>query len=95
MSQDSAAGESRPGPTVRSLIEIKLLHTKTQLLVDTGAKISCVSEELMQCNDLFRSVNIRKSDKRAYGVNGEPVVTLGVVDLEFKMDGLSFKHSFK
>ena len=94
MSQGSAAGETKPGNTIRSLIEIDLLHTKTQLLVDTGAKISCVSEELMQCSDLFRSVNIRKSDKRAYGVNGEPVVTLGIVDLEFKIDNLSFTHSF-
>ena len=83
-----------PGSVIRSLIEIDLLHTKTQLLVDTGAKLSCISEQLLQCDGLFKSVNIRKCDKRAYGVNGEPVVTLGIVDLEFKIDGVSFTHSF-
>ena len=86
MSQDSAAGESKPGTIVRSLIEVDLLHSKTQLLVDTGAKLSCVSEQLLQCNELFKDLKIRKSDRRAYGVNGEPVVTLGIVDLTFKVD---------
>ena len=62
--------------------------------MDTGAKLSCVSEQLLQCNELFRNAKIRRCDKRAYGVNGEPVVTLGVVDLIFEIDGISFNHSF-
>ena len=79
---------------VRSLIEIDLLHAKTQLLVDTGARLSCISEQLLQCHELFKNATIRKSDKRAYGVNGEPVVTLGIVDLTFHVGGLPFSHSF-
>ena len=94
MSQDSAAGESKPGVVARSLIEVDLLHARTQLLVDTGAKLSCVSEQLLQCNELFRDAKIRKSDRRAYGVNGEPVVTLGIVDLSFRIEGCTFSHSF-
>ena len=37
---------------------------------------------------------IRKCEKRAYSVSGAPVVTLGVVDVEFKINGASYTHSF-
>ena len=37
---------------------------------------------------------MRKSDRNAYGVNGEPVVTLGIVEMDFKIDGLTFHHDF-
>ena len=79
---------------MRSLIEIEFSKLKTQLLVDTGAKLSCISEQMMHCHELFKDAKIRKSDRRAYGVNGEPVVTLGIVDLDFKIDGVVFNHSF-
>ena len=71
-----------------------MANVKTQLLVDTGARLSCISEQLLQCHELLKNATIRKSDKRAYGVNGEPVVTLGIVDLTFHVGGLPFSHSF-
>ena len=49
---------------------------------------------MMHCHELFKDAKIRKSDRRAYGVNGEPVVTLGIVDLDFKINGVVFNHSF-
>ena len=91
--QGNAVGAQSPG-TVKSLIEIQLLLIKIQTLIDTGAKFSCVSEKLLQCSEMFKNLRIRKCDKRAFGVNGEPVVTLGVVDIEFKIDNLVFTHSF-
>ena len=71
-----------------------MLNTSVQSLIDTGAKLSCVSEELLHCNELFKNIKIRKSDRRAYGVNGEPVVTLGIIEAEFKIDDLIFRHEF-
>ena len=53
-----------------------------------------MSESLLQCNELFRNLRLRKCDRRAFGVNGEPVVTLGIVDIEFKIAGLTFTHPF-
>ena len=70
------------------------MKTDLETLVDTGAKLSCTSEELLECNELFRNVKIRKTARRAYGVNGEPVVTLGVAELTFKIGGLEFTHQF-
>ena len=91
---ENTAGESNPNAILRSLISIELHRTATQTLVDTGAKLSCISEEMLQCNDLLKHTKIRKSDRRAYGVNGEPVVTLGIVDLEFKIGKLVLTHQF-
>ena len=71
-----------------------MLKVSIQALIDTGAKLSCISEQLLHCNELFKSLKIRKCDRRAYGVNGEPVVTLGLVDVEFKIGGLVFTHTF-
>ena len=92
--QGDTVGDETPGASVRSLIEIELLLIKIQTLIDTGAKLSCISENLLQCSELFKNLRIRKCDKRAFGVNGEPVITLGIVDLEFKIDGLTFTHPF-
>ena len=63
-------------------------------MIDTGAKLSCVSETLLHCNELFKGLRLKKCDRRAFGVNGEPVVTLGVIDVEFKISGFMFTHSF-
>ena len=71
-----------------------MLRTNVQALVDTGAKLSCISEELLHFNELFRNLKLRKSDRRAYGVNGEPVVTLGIVETDIKIGGLTFHHEF-
>ena len=76
------------------MIEVKLGNTGVQALVDTGAKLSCISEQLLQCHELFKFCKIRKCDKRAYGVNGEPVVTLGIVEVSFKINNFSFTHEF-
>ena len=89
-----AAGDSKPGAVARSLVEINLYNTSVQTLIDTGAKLSCISENLMMCDDRLKVLRIRKSDKRAYSVSGEPVVTLGIVEIEFKIGALVFTHNF-
>ena len=48
----------------------------------------------MSCSDLFKGIKIKKTARRAYGVNGEPVVTLGVAEILFKIGGLTFAHEF-
>ena len=89
-----AAGDSTPGVVARSLVELYVYQTPIQTLVDTGAKLSCISENLMMCDERLKSLKIRKSERRAYSVSGEPVVTLGIVQLEFKIGNLIFTHDF-
>ena len=74
---------------------MKIGTTDVECLIDTGAGPSCISESLMQCNPFFRSLKIKKVDKKAYSVSGAPVITLGIVEVEFKLGGnLSFTHEF-
>ena len=68
--------------------------TDVQTLVDTGAGPSCISEHLMISNPSLGHLRIRRCEKRAYSVNGAPVVTLGIVDIEFKINGASYTHTF-
>ena len=48
----------------------------------------------MQRNNQFRSLKITKCNRRAYSVSGEPVVTLGVVDIGFKIGTIMFSHQY-
>ena len=48
----------------------------------------------MISNPSLKPLTIRKCDRKAYSVSGAPVVTLGVVDLEFKLNGHSYTHQF-
>ena len=68
--------------------------TAVQTLVDTGAGPWCIGEHLMLSNPFFKQLPIRKCKKKAYSVSGAPVVTLGVVDIEFKVSNASYTHSF-
>ena len=48
----------------------------------------------MISNLSFKKLSIRKCDRKAYSVSGAPVVTLGVVDIEFKIADASYTHQF-
>ena len=94
--QGGAAGKTNPeARKFRSMLVITVGKTPVKCLVDTGAGPSCISEELLQCNPFFKGLTIRKCDKKAYSVSGAPVVTLGVVTLEFKLaKKFSYTHEF-
>ena len=81
-------------PKFRCLIDVKIGSTTVQTLIDTGAGPSCISEHIMISSPFFKNLVIRKCEKKAYSVSGAPVVTLGVVDIEFKVSGASYTHSF-
>ena len=83
------------GHKFKSIVLMKVGATDVECLVDTGAGPSCISESLMQCNPFFRNLKIKKIDKKAYSVSGAPVITLGIVEMEFKLGGgFSFTHEF-
>ena len=48
----------------------------------------------MLSNPFLKILMIRKCERKAYSVSGAPVVTLGVVEIEFKLNGCSFRHQF-
>ena len=81
-------------PKFRCLIDIKIASTSVDCLVDTGAGPSCISEELMVSNPFFKQQIIKKCERKAYSVSGAPVVTLGLVEIEFKVNGASYTHQF-
>ena len=48
----------------------------------------------MLTDPVCKKLLVRKCTKKAYSVNGSPVVTMGVVDIEFKLGGASYTHTF-
>ena len=42
----------------------------------------------------FKNLTIKKVAKRAYSVSGAPVVTLGMVEIEFKIGDACYRHEF-
>lgn len=78
----------------RNKVNIEIFGSKTIALVDTGAAISCISEDLyhkMKSNspkmDQIGSMNI-------YGVGGEQHRVIGKVILPLKLKGLVINYGF-
>ena len=46
----------------------------------------------MLANPSLKQLTVNKCERKAYSVSGAPVVTLGSVDLEFKVNGSSYTH---
>ena len=84
--QGGAAGESAPESEFSCITDIKLNTTTAETLVDTGAKGSCIGDYIMMTDPYLKALVIKKCARRAFSVNGSPVVTLGEVDLEFKVN---------
>ena len=52
-----------------------------ETLVDTGAKVSCISEAYLLSHKELHSIPIKRTERKAFTVDGTPVVTLGVMDV--------------
>ena len=48
----------------------------------------------MIADPFCKSLVVRKCSRRAFSVDGSPVVAMGQVDIEFKLGGASFTHTF-
>ena len=48
----------------------------------------------MMADPFCKKLTVRKGSKKACSVNGSPVVTMGLVDIEFKLGGASYTHTF-
>ena len=93
--QGSAAGARAPeDPDIGALVHTKVGTSTLETLVDTGAKTSCVGDYFMIADPFCKNLVVRKCSRKAFAVNGSPVVTMGLVDIEFKLGGASYTHTF-
>lgn len=78
----------------KNKITIEIYDVKTIGLVDTGASISCVSENLINKLNQSKIELERTNFMNIYGVGGEEHKVLGKVTLPLKFQGLVIKHRF-
>ena len=83
-----------PDTRFKCLVNSVIGSTSLQTLVDTGAGPSCIAEHVMLSSPFFKQLVIKKCERKAFSVSGAPVVTLGTVDSEFKLNGASYTHTF-
>ena len=77
----------------KNLMQIKLGNQTVNCLLDTGAEISAISHHLLK--QVAPEAQIRQSNLiNIVGVCGERHSVLGLVDLNFECEGLSFRQSF-
>lgn len=86
----------KPGVTLRTnvdknLASIRVGTSLVSALLDTGASISCISEELVFQS--FPNIKIQHSSLKS-GVCGEVHKVLGQVDITIDINGLAVCHTF-
>ena len=77
----------------KNLMQIKLGNQTVNCFLDTGAEISAISHHLLK--QVAPEAKIRQSNLiNIVGVCGERHSVLGLVDLNFECEGLTFRQSF-
>ena len=67
---------------VRSIVSVQIQNISVDALVDTGARPSCISESYLESHAELRKVPIKKAERKAFSVDGAPVVILGIIDID-------------
>ncbi len=79
---------------VNNVIDIKLHHRSSQALMDSGARLSCLSYNLLRASGSSMVLN-RSKYKYITGVGTEKHRVLGTITIPFSIHGQIFIHTFE
>ena len=75
---------------------LKFTNTKegAKALLDTGAGISLLPRRLYDVISKSQTTELRQADRKITGANSKSIECFGVAEVEFNIEGQSFRHDF-
>ena len=83
-----------PKPRWRSMIHMTLNRRKKPVLVDSGCDRTCMSYEYFKDNPYFKK-SFKQHETSGKAINGSSVLSVGEVDLKFRLEGVHMQISCK